>query len=105
MKNIFKFLIISFINLSFIVTTSYAQYVPGKERGDSSQRAKAQLEGNRVRTTIHNFGFTGRTGGQFPINVQTPYEWPKNTGKVYLALTAMFVGARSEEHTSELQSH
>lgn len=93
MKNIFKLLIISFISLSFLVTTLFAQHIPGKERGDSAKRAKAQLEGNRIRTTIHNFGFTGRTGGQFPINVQTPYEWPKNTGKVYLALTAMFVGA------------
>ncbi len=93
MKNIFKIFIISFINLSFLVTTTFGQYKPGTERGNSALRAKAQLEGNRIRTTIHNFGFTGRTGGQFPISVQTPYEWPKNTGKVYLALTALFVGA------------
>jgi len=92
MKKIFKLLVISVIGLSFLVTNLNAQYKPGKERGDSSLRAKAQLEGNRIRTTIHNFGFTGRTGGQFPINVQTPYEWPKNTGKVYLALTAIFIG-------------
>lgn len=93
MKNIFRFLYIGFISLTVVTATINAQYVPGKERGDSGKRAKAQLEGNRVRTTIHNFGFTGRTGGEFPINVQTPYEWPKNTGKVYLALTAFFVGA------------
>ncbi len=57
------------------------------------------MEGNRLRTTIHNFGFTGRTGGEFPINVQTPYEWPKNTGQVYLALTAIFVGGEVIDNT------
>lgn len=76
-----------------------AQYVPGKERGDSGKRAKAQMEGNRIRTTIHNFGFTGRTGGEFPIYVQTPYEWPKNTGHVYLALTAIFIGGEVVDNT------
>ncbi len=92
MGKILKQTVISLLSLLLIFSQSYGQYKPGKERGDSAKRAKAQLEGNRIRTTIHNFGFTGRTGGQFPINVQTPYEWPKNTGKVYLALTAIFVG-------------
>lgn len=78
---------------------TFAQYVPGKERGDSGKRTKGQLEGNRIRTTIHNFGFTGRTGGEFPIYVQTPYEWPKNTGQVYLALTAIFVGGEVIDNT------
>ncbi len=87
-----------FLLLSFSIA-SFAQYVPGKERGDSGKRTKGQLEGNRIRTTIHNFGFTGRTGGEFPINVQTPYEWPKNTGQVYLALTAIFVGGEVIDNT------
>ena len=92
-------IILTVITLLFLVDSSYSQYKPGKERGDSGKRAKAQLEGNRIRTTIHNFGFTGRTGGEFPINVQTPYEWPKNTGQVYLALTAIFVGGEVIDNT------
>ncbi|MDX1701647.1 MAG: hypothetical protein R3250_13560, partial [Melioribacteraceae bacterium] len=92
-----KFLSVFLILL--FTSVYYAQYVPGKERGDSGKRAKGQMEGNRIRTTIHNFGFTGRTGGEFPINVQTPYEWPKNTGQVYLALTAIFVGGEVVDNT------
>ena len=75
-----------------MVNFSLAQYKPGKERGDPSKRAKGQLEGNQVRTTIQNYGLTGRTSG-VPIYEQTPYEWPKNSGEVYLAMTQTWVGA------------
>jgi len=92
-------IIISVFIMLLFTSVAFAQYVPGKERGDSGKRAKGQLEGNRIRTTIHNFGFTGRTGGEFPLNVQTPYEWPKNTGQVYLALTAIFVGGEVIDNT------
>ncbi len=79
------------------------QHIPGKERGDASKRAKAQMEGNRIRTTIFNFCFSGRTGGQFPISVQTPYEWPKNTGHVYLALQALLIGGEVVDDSGETQ--
>jgi hypothetical protein len=71
---------------------SYPQYTPSEERGDSTYRLHSQLEDNEVRTTIFNFGLTGREGGQYPITEQTPYEWPKNTGEVYMAMTQLFVG-------------
>lgn len=83
--------------------TPIAGHVPSKERGDPRYRAQAQLEGNRVRTTIFNFAFTGRTGGQFPIDVQTPYEWPKNTGEVYLALTGVIIGAEVTDSKGQIQ--
>lgn len=97
MKQIFKLFLFFIITIPII-----AQYKPGDERGNSGKRAKAQLEGNRIRTTIHNFGFTGRTGGEFPISEQTPYEWPKNTGQVYLALTAVFIGAEVTDESGNL---
>ncbi len=89
----------------FAVSLLSAQnaYVPGTERGDPAKRAKGQMEGNRIRTTIHNFLFTGRTGGEFPFAVQTPYEWPKNTGKVYLALTGLFTGAEVTDNQGEIK--
>lgn len=61
------------------------------------------MEGNKVRTTIFNFGQTGRTGGEFPISEQTPYEWPKNTGQVYLALTGIFVGGEVRDDNGDIQ--
>jgi len=78
-------------------------HVPSKERGDPRVRAQAQMEGNRVRTTIFNFAFTGRTGGEFPIDVQTPYEWPKNTGQVYLALTGLILGGEVTDSKGQIQ--
>jgi hypothetical protein len=84
-------ILLNFILLLLLCSVSLAQYKPGKERGDPSKRTKGQMEGNQVRATIENFGLTGRTGAA-PISDQTPYEWPKNTGKVYLAMTQLWTG-------------
>jgi len=84
---------ILFIFLIFFLSTHlYGQYVPSKERGDAKYRRKAQMEGNQIRTTVFNYGMTGREAG-VPITEQTPYEWPKNTGQVYLAVAGIVVGA------------
>jgi len=90
--------------LSVVLTSLIpAQYKPGKERGDVTQRVKGQMEGNQIRTTIFNFCFTGREGGQYPISVQTPYEWPKNTGEVYLALEALMMGGEVTDNAGNIQ--
>jgi hypothetical protein len=78
-------------------------HVPSKERGDPRIRTLTQLEGNRVRASIFNYAFTGRANGNFPIDIQTPYEWPKNTGQVYLALTGLFLGAEVTDKKGQLQ--
>ncbi len=78
-------------------------HVPSKERGDPRIRTHTQLEGNRVRTSVFNFAFTGRENGDFPIDIQTPYEWPKNTGQVYLALTGVILGGEVTDNTGQLQ--
>ena len=88
-KKLFLFLIL----ISGILEIGYAQYIPSKERGDIRFRRFAQMEGNQIRTTVFNYGMTGRESGDFPISVQTPYEWPKNTGQIYLAVAGIVVGA------------
>ncbi len=101
-----KFLFLNLVIITLFFSNSVVaqrQHVPGKERGDASKRAKAQMEGNRIRTTIFNFCFSGRTGGQFPISVQTPYEWPKNTGHVYLALQALLIGGEVTDDSGQTQ--
>ena len=77
--------------------------VPSKERGNPAIHAYTQLEGNRVRTSIFNFTLTGRENGNFPISVETPYEWPKNTGEVYLALTGLILGAEVTDNKGVVQ--
>lgn len=83
------FLLILFFFSSILI---FSQHKPSKERTNTKFRAKSQMEGNKIRTTIFNHGQTGRYGGGVPITEQTPYEWPKNTGQVYLALTGLVVG-------------
>lgn len=99
-----KFKIITTIILVVLLTSvSFAQHEPSSERGDAKYRAQGQMEGNRIRATIFNHGQSGRESGDFPISEQTPYEWPKNTGKVYLALTGIFVGGEVVDEKGQTQ--
>ncbi|MDI6765529.1 MAG: hypothetical protein QME52_01695 [Bacteroidota bacterium] len=101
MKNFLRF--IAYITLIILISDgAISQYQPGKERGDPKYRAKGQMEGNNIRTTIQNYGLTGRWGG-VPIYEQTPYEWPKNTGQVYLAMTVLWVGGEVVDQTGTTQ--
>jgi len=102
MNRAFKVLLIIIISMLTAVNID-AQYKPGTERGDATKRTKGQMEGNQIRTTVFNFGMTGRESGNFPISVQTPYEWPKNTGYVYLAMEGIFVGGEVYDKAGERQ--
>lgn len=105
--NIFYRLLIIIIlsnNLLFAQFGNPVQgHVPSKERGDPRIRTHTQLEGNRVRASIFNFLLTGRENGDFPIDVQTPFEWPKNTGEVYLALGAVIIGGEVTDNAGQVQ--
>src|SRR5260221_4328528 len=65
-----------------------AQYIPRSEFGDPIYRRRGTIDSNNIRTTIFNFGLSGRTG----LGQGIPYEWPKNSGRDYLDLKGMFVG-------------
>ncbi len=86
-----------------LTAVTYAQYIPGTERGDVTWRGKAQMEGNQVRTSVFNYGLTGRPSGDKPISIWVPYEWPKNTGKVYLAMTGILIGGEVVDNTGTTQ--
>lgn len=65
-----------------------AAHTPSKERVDPTLRRRTEIDGNNVRTSVFNFVFSGRTGAGQGV----PYEWPKNTGRDYIALIALFIG-------------
>ena len=67
-------------------------YVPSDHRGDPLYRRKTEIDGNQIRASIFNYGFSGRTGGSQSSHI--PYEWPKNTKQHYIALTGVFYGAQ-----------
>ncbi|RMF09156.1 MAG: hypothetical protein D6762_04320 [Candidatus Neomarinimicrobiota bacterium] len=86
------------LTISLLAVGLTAQHVPSSERGDPNYRRQTDIDGNKVRTSIFNFGLTGRTGAN-PGEI--PYEWPINSGKHYIALTGLFVGSEvlTEEGT------
>ena len=73
---------------SLFVLPLCAQYIPRSERGNSVERLKSDIGANNLLTTIFNFGFSGRTG----VGQGIPYEWPRGTGRDYIALSSLFVG-------------
>jgi len=75
------------------------QHVPGTERVDPTLRRRTEIDGNNVRTSVFNFAFSGRTGAGQGV----PYEWPKNTGRYYVALIGLFVGAEVEDDTGAIR--
>lgn len=80
-----------FVLILLSITTSLAQvgqHVPSDHRGDANFRRKSNIDGNNVRATVFNFGFSGRTSDR-PDEI--PYEWPKNTKRIYVALVAIWL--------------
>lgn len=73
-------------------------HVPSLERGDPDASRKTDIDGNLVRATIFNNGMTGRTGN---VPDEIAYEWPKNTGQEYIALTGLFVGGEVISETGD----
>ena len=66
-------------------------HVPSDLRTNLFERRESNIEGNQVRTTVFNNGLAGRIGTSDPNEI--PFEWPKNTQREYIALSALFVGA------------
>ena len=76
------------------------QHNPSDERGDPNYRRDTNIDINRVRATVFNYGITGRTGAD---PSQYPFEWPVNSGKMYIAMTALAVGAEVLNEDSTLK--
>ena len=70
------------------------------ERGDPDYRRATNIDVNKVRTTIFNFGITGR---QSATPGEIPYEWPVNSNQHYIAMTALSVGAEVSTDEGEIR--
>lgn len=67
-------------------------HVPSDERVDPLERRSDVIDGNNIRATITNWTQTAQSGspGEFF------YEWPKNTNRIYVALTQLWVGTETQ---------
>jgi hypothetical protein len=77
--------------LLLVFGNSFAQikHTPSDHRGDPNFRRKSNLDGNNLRASVFNFGFSGRTAARPD---EFAYEWPKNTRRIYVALVAIWMG-------------
>jgi hypothetical protein len=75
-----------------------AQNLPPELRVDPTLRIRTEIDGNNVRTSVFNFVFSGRTGAGQGV----PYEFPKNTGRYYVALVALFTGGEVIDNTGQV---
>ena len=83
--------VLMFLVMVFATQLLHAQlenFHPSKERVDATWKRKTDIDGNNVRASIFNNLFAGRTG----VGNGVPFEWPKNTGRDYIALVALFIG-------------
>lgn len=73
------------------------EHVPSSERVDPFERRRDNVDANNVRATITNWTQTAQSGdpGDFW------YEWPKNTNRVYIALTQLWTGAQVQDESGE----
>ena len=73
-------------------------HVPGKERVDRLERRRDNVEGNNLRATITNWNQTGQSGQPGDI----AYEYPKNSRRIYVSLSQLWVGGRVQGTTGPL---
>src|SRR5262245_30846240 len=76
-----------------------AQHVPSDHRGDLIYRAYSNIDGNNVRTSIFNSGYSGAPR-EVPESVN--YEWPKNTGRIYVSIVGMWIGGEVKDGSGNL---
>ena len=64
-------------------------HVPSDHRGDVNYRAFSNIDGNNIRASVFNTGLSGAPREEAEsIN----YEWPKNTGRIYISIVGIWLG-------------
>lgn len=95
-----RILISIIVLLPILALAQNNKYIPSKERSNFNERRKTYTNANLVGTTIFNYGITGRSSAR-PDEI--PYEWPKNTRKIYMALTSPMYGAEVRTPSNTFQ--
>jgi hypothetical protein len=91
--------LIVFCLLGILINAGYAQpakHVPSDHRGDLTLRAYSNIDGNNVRASIFNSGYSGAPR-EVPESVN--YEWPKNTGRIYVSIVGIWIGGEVKDET------
>lgn len=76
-----------------------SRHTPSDQRGDVNFRAWSNIDGNNVRTSIFNSGYSGAPR---EVSASVNYEWPKNTGRIYISIVGIWVGGEVQDETNTL---
>lgn len=82
-----------------LATAASAQvtgHVPSDERGVPELRRFTNMDGNSIRTSVFN---TGISGGPNEWPEAIPYEYPKNTGRIYISIVGIWLGGEVEDES------
>ena len=85
----FWLLLLAGTMLSSSATGQIIAHAPSDFRGDVNYRRNSNVDGNNIRTTIFNSGYSGDPSNR-PDYIE--YEWPKNTNRIYIALVDILLG-------------
>lgn len=84
-----KLIFLTIFLFSFFCKGQILEHKPSDFRGDVNYRRNSNVDGNNIRTTIFNSGYSGDPSNR-PDYVE--YEWPKNTNRIYIALIDILLG-------------
>jgi hypothetical protein len=74
------------------------EHMPSDFRGDVNSRKASTVDGNNLRTSIFNSGYSGNPGNR-PDYVN--YEYPKNTNRIYIAIVDILLGGEVKSNSGE----
>lgn len=86
------------ITFSCSVYGQVLTHKPSDFRGDVNYRRNSNVDGNNIRTTIFNSGYSGDPSNR-PDYIE--YEWPKNTNRIYIALIDILLGGEVKGNDGE----
>lgn len=75
--------------VSSFLSAQVLVHKPSDFRADVNLRRYSNIDGNNIRATLFNSGYSGNPTGQANY---VNYEWPKNTGRIYVAEIDIFLG-------------
>jgi hypothetical protein len=93
-----KIFLILLIIFSSSLVAQVINHEPSDFRGEVNLRRNSNVDGNNIRATIFNSGYSGDQSGR-PDYIE--YEWPKNTNRIYIAVIDILLGGEVESNNGE----
>ena len=86
---------VTFCSVSF---SQVLEHISSDFRADVNYRKNSTVDGNNIRVSIFNSGYSGNPGNR-PDYVN--YEYPKNTNRIYIAIVDILLGGEVKNNSGE----